>query len=72
MNCKDIAIENDTIWVATDGGLSKFMKDGTLLKKYTSKDGLSHTDCSSIAIDSRGIKYIGTARFVSKFDGKND
>ena len=71
MNCKDIAIENDTIWVATDGGLSKFMKDGTLLKKYTSKDGLSHTDCSSIAIDSRGIKYIGTARFVSKFDGKN-
>jgi len=71
VDCRDAVIENDTVWVATTGGLVKFKKDGTWLKTYTAKEGLSQTDCYYIEKDSHGNKYIGTGRFVSKFDGKN-
>ncbi len=70
-DCRDAVFENDTVWVATTGGLVKFLKDGTFLRLYTAKDGLSETDCFCIDKDNLGNKYIGTGRYVSKFDGKN-
>ena len=76
VNC--IAADHDTIWIGSDGGLAKYLLDGTKLATYTHADGLADNQVTSIAIDSVGNKWFGTGHYtgttingggISKFDG---
>ncbi|MCK5822927.1 MAG: hypothetical protein KAG95_02925, partial [Bacteroidales bacterium] len=72
-NVQALAVDADTIWLGTDGGVVKRSKDGTLLAKYINSDGLCNNNVVSIAIDKQGNKWFGTDNGggVSKFDGTN-
>lgn len=73
VNC--IKIDRDTVWVGSEGGVAKYLTDGTRLATYTRADGLASNYVTSIAIDAEGNKWFGTGRYdkpsngVSKFDG---
>jgi ligand-binding sensor domain-containing protein len=55
-------------WFGTwGGGLARF--DGRTWKNYTMRDGLAGNVVNSIAIDRRGILWLGTDAGVSRFDG---
>jgi len=62
--------KQDNKWFGTwGGGLSRF--DGKFWKTYTMSDGLAGNTVHAIAMDQRGIFWIGTNKGVSRFDGKN-
>lgn len=73
------ATDNDTIWVGMEGGVAKYLIDGTKLANYTRADGLAGNYINSIAIDSQDNKWFSTSfggnypssdtTGVSKFDG---
>ena len=55
-------------WFGTwGGGLARF--DGRRWKNYTTRDGLAGNVVGAIAIDRRGVLWIGTDAGVSRFDG---
>ena len=65
----DIAVEGDYIWCATDGGVVRWdRKDGTYVK-YFSGDILSCRHITAAAVDANNVKWFGTYRGVSSFDG---
>lgn len=51
--------KNGFLWIATDGGLSKF--DGNTFKNYSTQNGLTETAITSIIFDKDGALWIGTA-----------
>ena len=57
-------------WFGTwGGGLSRF--DGKSWKTYTMKDGLTGNIIHAIAMDEKGVLWVGTNNGLSRFDGKN-
>ncbi|RLB22986.1 MAG: hypothetical protein DRG71_06510, partial [Deltaproteobacteria bacterium] len=53
---KDLAVEGDILWAATDGGVVRWnTSDGTYVK-YTTLDGLADNYVHAIAIDGAGNK----------------
>ncbi len=59
---------NQVKWFGTwGGGLARF--DGKTWKNYTTRDGLAGNVVGAIAIDPRGVLWIGTDAGVSRFDG---
>lgn len=60
---------NDSIFVATDGGLVEFDRDGKLLHHYTNLDGLPESDLLSLATFNSKL-FIGTRTSgLVTFDG---
>ncbi len=65
----DIFIDTKkNVWIATSGGLSKFLKKENIFKTYTTKHGLPTDHIKSIIEDDRGYLWIGTTKGLSKFD----
>ncbi len=58
---------NGNIWIGHDG-LTKY--DGKHFINYSEKNGLINNDIWSLAVDKKGIIWIGTLQGVSKFDGE--
>lgn len=71
LNVKCATVYNDTLWVGSEGGVAKFLKNGTKLATYTHADGLAHNIVNNIAVDQQGLVWFGTNGGVSKFDGSN-
>ena len=64
-----IAKFNDSIFVATDGGLVEFGPEGNLLRRYTVLDGLPESDLLSLATFNSKL-FIGTRTSgLVAFDG---
>ncbi len=62
-----ILVDKDIIWVGTEGyGVWKF--DGKDWTNFTTIDGLSSNNVTSIAVDSRGNKWFGTDLGISKLE----
>lgn len=60
---------NDSVFVATDGGLVEFAPDGKLLHHYTTLDGLPESDLLSLATFNSRL-FIGTRTSgLVAFDG---
>lgn len=52
---------DNTLWGATPGGIFSFSStDTALIKHYTNVDGLPYIEASSVALDARHNKWIGT------------
>lgn len=66
---QEIAIHNDTVWVATYEGVAKLDINGVVLKEYVTADGLLNNWVNCLAIDSTGNKWFGVSGGISKFDG---
>ena len=69
-NVKCIEVDGDIFWVGTTGGLYKWHKNGTLLAKYDSQNGLvgNNVNCLKMDYISGGL-WIGTTHGVSKLVG---
>ena len=67
--CKDIVLEGNLAWIATEGGVVAFNTATNSGVSYTTANGLVNNYVSAIAIDNQGNKWFGTAGGVSKFDG---
>ena len=66
---RDIAIEENYIWCATEGGVIKWNKiDGTH-RIITTTDGLSDDFVTAVIVDKNGVKWFGTNNGVTKYSG---
>ena len=63
---RDIAFQNDTIWLASDIGVFK-MQSGKLLKRYTTQDGLLSNHINDLLIDRHGILWAANQKGLSVF-----
>jgi ligand-binding sensor domain-containing protein len=66
-----IAEEGQFLWIASRVGLYRLDKLTGEKELFTSASGLPGSLPLSIAIDSNGIKWIGTGYGLAKFDGTN-
>ncbi|MBI3609377.1 MAG: hypothetical protein HY204_01580 [Nitrospirae bacterium] len=66
-----MAFEGNNVWVGTEQGLIKYdLIQDRIVSRYDSKNGLSSDIVTTIKMDSRGNKWIGThGGGLSKFDG---
>jgi ligand-binding sensor domain-containing protein len=72
---QDICCENDTVWLATTGGVVSFdIQTKRIIHTLTNVDGLSHVIVNSLILDKQDIVWFGTdGGGVSKYrrtDGK--
>jgi ligand-binding sensor domain-containing protein len=57
------------IWVGTlGGGISRY--DGKRWTTFTTQEGLAGNVVNALAVDSKGILWIGTDQGISRYDGK--
>ena len=68
-----LAFEGNDVWVGTDQGLIRYdLIQDRIVTRYDSKNGLVSDIVTTVKIDSRGNKWIGThGGGLSKFDGKS-
>jgi len=59
------------VWIGTNDGLSSCNLDAADWKRYTSKDGLPNDVIRDVAIDDKGLLWVGTPSGVASFDGEN-
>ncbi len=64
--CKD---KNGQLWAGnTRNGLFLFEQDGTIIKRYDTKDGLPDNTIHAIIDDNQGNLWISTNKGISKFN----
>ena len=68
-----IAIEGDYLWIGTRGGNLVKLNKNTHEKIIITKNhpGFPNARITSLAIDDKGNKWIGTSAGLVKFDGVN-
>jgi hypothetical protein len=66
---RDIAIHDDTVWLAIDVGVVKNDLDVVNITLFDMGNGLAGMWVTSIAVDPEGRKWFGTDKGVSRFDG---
>jgi len=70
INC--LLEDGNRIWIGTTGGLILRNKGtGSLIASYTSNNGLSNNDVSSLALDVDGNLWVGTRMGISKYNGSS-
>ena len=69
----DIINQPDVLWIATHGGLVKFIKQSEKLEYYNrANSGIPDNLVNSLTIDTAGNVWTGTQRYgIGKFDGNN-
>ncbi len=65
----DIAVEGDLLWCAANGGVIQWNKQTGNYTTYTTEDGLIYDYVRSVEIDHNGVKWFGTNKGISTFDG---
>lgn len=67
----DIEKEDNTLWIATSGGLLNWNLQTNTYYKLTTEDGLISNYINEIVIDADGKKWLATSRGVSVIEGAN-
>lgn len=60
------------IWIATQSGLSKFLKEKNGFQTYSVEHGLATEQIKSIIEDDKGFLWIGTTKGISKFNPEDE
>jgi len=60
--------KSGNIWVATGGGLNKFLPDKKQFKVYTTANGLANNNIYSMVSDNEGYLWLSTNMGISRFD----
>lgn len=63
--------ENGDIWVGTDGGGIYILRNGKIVLKFSTDDGLAGNVIFKIIQDEQGIYWICTGSGISRWDGAN-
>jgi len=64
--------DNDNLWISTVNGLYLMNKTtGSIKPYYTCNSGLPTNTIRCVAIEKNGVKWFGTSRGLTQFDGKN-
>lgn len=70
-NARSLARFQNSIFVATDGGLLQMSENGEILRHFTVLDGLPESDLTSLAVFQSKL-FIGTkSKGLLSFDGEN-
>jgi ligand-binding sensor domain-containing protein len=56
----DLAIEGNTLWAATEGGVVRWDRTAGTYVKYTTADGLANNSVLAVAVDGIGHKWFAT------------
>ncbi|MGL5380220.1 ligand-binding sensor domain-containing protein [Clostridium sp.] len=64
-------IDNE-IWIATENGVDRIIKDTNTHIQYRSVPGLPVNDVRTLLFDSKGILWLGTRDGLASFDRKTD
>lgn len=64
-----LAVQGNTLWVGTSGGLLRWNLSQDSYVKYTPADGLADTQVNDVAVDSQGRVWVAHERGLSVFDG---
>ena len=69
----EIMNQQEALWIATHGGLVKFIKQSEKIEYYNrANSGIPDNFVNSLAIDSTGNVWTGTHRYgIGKFNGTN-
>lgn len=67
---RDIAFDNDTLWIASIAGLHKYSRQGNLVKTYTAVDGLPTVATAVIKVSDK--VYVGTQGGVAVLNPSTD
>ncbi len=62
--------KNGRIWVGTGEGLCSCDLEMTDWQRFTSKDGLPNDVIRDIAVDEKGVIWVGTPSGIARFDGE--
>ncbi len=69
----DICDYGDGIMIATDRGLIYYTKEGGIVRKFTTLDGLPDNDVRTLELDGKGGVWLGTMKglaYVSDLEGR--
>ncbi len=71
-NVNAIAQENDTLWIGTDVGLIAFTRSDSTYRFWDHvNSGITDPGIEAVAVDTNGIKWLGTKSGLIRFDGRN-
>ncbi|OQA05470.1 MAG: Two component regulator propeller [bacterium ADurb.Bin374] len=59
------------VWIGTNEGLASCNLECGDWKRYTSKDGLPNDVIRDVAVDAKGVVWVGTPSGVASFDGES-
>jgi ligand-binding sensor domain-containing protein len=67
--CRTIFIAGDTIWVGTDKGLNRIIKNGDRysITKYTASDGLISNTIHTVLVEGNNV-FVGTPEGITHFE----
>ncbi|HEY9070382.1 MAG TPA: two-component regulator propeller domain-containing protein [Candidatus Ozemobacteraceae bacterium] len=57
------------VWIGTNEGLSSCNLEGAEWKRFTAKNGLPNDVIRDVAVDEKGLVWVGTPSGVASFDG---
>ena len=64
------AFENNDIWISTNAGIVLWNENDGVKQLLTERDGLVGIPVRSIAVDRDGVKWFGTEKGLSRYDGR--
>lgn len=62
-------VSHDLLWAGTRNGLVRYDLAVKVPSRLSTADGLPNNDILSLRLGSTGIKYVGTAAGIGKYDG---
>lgn len=66
----DVAVRDNLLWAATDGGIVAWELQGEQVVKYTTEHGLAANRVRSLAFGNDGVLWVATANGIGRFDGQ--
>ena len=66
---RSVAVRDDSLWVATAGGLFLYVTADRHITKFTNSEGLSSNDLTAVTIDGSGKIWVGSSDgFLNRYD----
>lgn len=66
---RSVAVRQDSLWVATAGGLFLHVTSNRTVAKFTNSEGLSSNDLTAVTLDRNGKVWVGSSDgFLNRYD----